>query len=654
MTFYKSDPKFKLAYDDLIEKAYLEGKYLTKDKYGCHVKKSLPKGMNKYNKELFVRAKDLERDYKYLITIESAFIGLIQNYCTDSNFMTRNIWNIMQSQKGTYMYLWSMKSALKKYTIAYTKLYDAIVRNFDSMDERRDRNKEFLDVWSESCGLTKLTSAIKEDFGCGLFEYTQKVLESDDAPNFIGKDKKEYYEERDAYYLQQLINFATENNIDLTQEINDAHERAIKEQKEIAADKSDRKRYNRMARKQKLADIKMDDDNIRLFHVIESGNHLEPKLSNISYSRILENLKRCNGSAYYINILKSSRVMYLTEDNTTTLSFKNVAWFATEDEAKPVIDKWLKHNPEDIVKALKLSLPETAALPVDPEIKKRNSIQQALVDQQKMILNLMSESAFDFHKTSMLELLFMQTPTIYWITALRDKYASLDTQESRFISADKYDLPVCNSLTQAAIFISKTQAIAKLKELQSNEKLANWNLYLNSVSYTGEKILHDKALPKQLDIKAEKLAKDLSMWFQHKDEMPKELINETAGNAFKKQLIKYGCVRLIVAQSPNFASNLQFIQGQRHIYKIDMNNHMMHNVLNRSHGDWNTVYKNLFKSTNMSYAMIAKNASRSECQNLHKVFLHLKKNQTYQFMYGVIQLTYDEHTETVTGKLIEA
>ena len=651
MTYYKSDPKFKLAYADLIERAYLDGKYLTKDKYGCNIKKPLPEGMNKYNKKLFVQAKALEIDYRYLITIESAFIKLIQNYCTDSNFMTRNIWNIMQSQKGTYMYLRSMKVALKTYTIAYTKLYDAITRNFDSMVERRDRNKEFLDIWSKDCGLTKLTDAIKEEFGYGLFEYTKNIFESDKAPSFIGKDKQDYYEERDTYYFQQLINFATENNIDLTREINDAHEQSVKAQKAIAADKSNRKRYNRMNRKQKLADSKMDNDNIRLFHVLESGNRLEPKLAKVAYTRTIDILKRYNGSAYYINILKTSSLHYLTENNNTTTSLAHVAWFATKEEAESVIDEWLKYHPEDIAKALKLSLPETVKLTVDPETTERNNIQQALVDQQQTILNLMSESAFDFHKTNMLEILFMKAATIYWITALRNKYkynkSPIDIQESRFVSNDRYAYPICNSLMQAAIFTDKDQAIAKLNVLKTSDKLKDWNLYLNSVSYTGEKLLHDKLLPQQLNIKAKTLAKDLSIWMQHEDELPKALLNETAGNAFKGQLIKYGCIRLIVAQSPDFKSNMQFIQGQKHIYTLDMDSHMMHSVLNHSHGDWNALYKSLFQSTNMSYSMIA------ECQNLHKVLSHLKDNQTHKFMYGIIQLAYNTHTKTVSGKLIE-
>lgn len=310
MSFYKGNT----ILEDPVIKNYLKGLY--SNKYGEKI--PLKQGMNKYNIEHIKKVNELNYKFYRLILIEEVVLKLLNMNSEKSYGEKGNIYNLMKAQGGTIRYNRLFKKALKTYTIDRKDVNDSIIKDIEKQEQRVERNKIVLLSLLSDYGFDVLIQTIKIKTGMEIFdhiEYFFNQLELDIAYG-ADRDKTEatdkYYDNLTNKYTEFISTLATEEGIGLDNGISeslkayrDRKYTAIKEMKE-------KKKEEKKNSERQMALNIVRDNNIKINNDLVCNEFDTPNILSRQYiSGIVEKIRLCNGTCYYISAIKRSRECYV-------------------------------------------------------------------------------------------------------------------------------------------------------------------------------------------------------------------------------------------------------------------------------------------------------------------------------------------------------
>lgn len=315
---------------------FLQGyEYVKVGETGGVKKQQLEEGTNKYNYQFLVEVKDLIYSYCCLVRLNCCVKAILGEFkdtseCYDA---INTIWGLIKAQSGTVRYLRCLKSSLKLYKIKSNAIYKGIKAELEKTKERYERNKQCVNKILRDYGLDEYIDYIEKECNKTIYE---------DIFDFFNEHKlditSEYDNDNDKYtmldnlYIQHIYEIGRKNNLNLEKGISDnvkIHIANKKRQKELL-DK-ERKEEKRIIFeencKERVGRVNSDlNDAIR---TLNTSNY------NINVIKTLvERLKDLGNQGYYISLVKSSNVYFITKDKKETTSIQRAVFFSNKEDAQ--------------------------------------------------------------------------------------------------------------------------------------------------------------------------------------------------------------------------------------------------------------------------------------------------------------------------------
>lgn len=355
MSCYKSIEDLGITWYSNVIKEFIKGIRLYKSPGNVIEREELCHGSTKYNLEILRRLKKIQKDYRYVISIESAIIHFVQNYTKENRMLTGNVWNLMVAQKKTVGFINVFIDALKQYAVKDKDLYACINKWIRNLEERADRNLKFTEEHMEQFGLLTLVGAIKEEYGITVYEYIDQLFSEFISETQLKKSDKNFYTEMDLFVYENLNFLAKKHGIDICDAIKKAEHSMMDRMNENKAKAMATKSAQKKMEKQRFAYQLNAKDNMQIYHSIENADDRIQECG-----MLIQALKTTGGKIWYLTAVRGSRLYYITSDMTLTSVIGKAALFPSKnsDEMKNIISAYGEKHSNDIVSVQYLDLPE--------------------------------------------------------------------------------------------------------------------------------------------------------------------------------------------------------------------------------------------------------------------------------------------------------
>lgn len=351
--YYKSCPIEISEYKSII-RDFEKGEYRPKKgNVTLRPEKLDTNNLNKYNKELLYKYKDLIEQFRELICVNSVLSKLIDNHkyeyaiAKDTVIVTKdntllpgvrgNLANVLRAQGQTVDVLNSIKEALKKYGITKKRILDALEDDIEKNYERSKRNKEFTIDIIENYGFSEISNILLKEKGRNLFDdavyETNKAYADNKAlRSKEGADIKGLYTLVNNNYVKYITDIINRYNINIEDYISESvqKEHDIRKKKKEEEKETDRDRKKLAKRKKDFG--RCMHDNTVIFKDIERYFEYGERPSDLKLTKhLVSQLEQFGYCGLYIASPGRQYISYVNNKDKLDLDVLNIKIFPLDN-----------------------------------------------------------------------------------------------------------------------------------------------------------------------------------------------------------------------------------------------------------------------------------------------------------------------------------